>query len=75
MPPHDRPIFGYRRVNQFVQIAVEHILFVVYLFDEPDQVVYSLRGSAAGRCNFFRLDLDLAKEVHQGCSTLYIESV
>ena len=64
MPPHDRPILAYRRVNQIVQLAVELILFMVSLFDEPDQVAYSLRSGAAGRRNFFRLGLDLAKEVH-----------
>ena len=64
MPPHDRPILAYRRVNQIVQLTVELILFMVSLFDEPDQVAYSLRSGAVGRRNFFRLGLDPAKEVH-----------
>jgi hypothetical protein len=64
VPPHDRPILAYRRVNQIVQLTIEHILFVVGLFDGPDQVAYSLRSGAAGCRNFFRLGLDLAKEVH-----------
>jgi hypothetical protein len=62
MPPHDRPFLAYRRVNQIVQLTVEHILFVVGLFDRPDQVAYSLRSVAAGRHNFSRLRLDPAKE-------------
>jgi hypothetical protein len=64
MPPHDRPIFGYRGFDQIMQLAVEHILLAVGLSDRPDQVAYSLRSGAAGRRNFFRLGLDLAKEVH-----------
>ena len=64
VPPHDRPIFGYRRFNQIMQLAVEHILLVMGLFDKPDQVTYSLSGGATGRRNFLRLGLDLAKEVH-----------
>src|SRR5208283_2464209 len=64
MPPHDRPILAYRRVNQIVQLTIEHISFVVGLFDGPEQVTYSLRSGCAGRRNFFCLGLDLAKEVH-----------
>ena len=64
MPVHNRPILDYRRINQIVQLTVEHILFKVCRFDEPDQIAYSLHSGAAGCRNFSRLGLDLAEEVH-----------
>src|SRR5450631_454936 len=47
MPAHDSPIFGDRRFDQIVQLAVEHKQFMVCFFHGTEQVAYFLSGSAA----------------------------
>src|ERR1700724_2485708 len=61
---HDRPVFGHGGFDQLVQLAVEHVLFVMCLFDGRDQVAHSLEGSAARHGDFPRLGFDFSEEVH-----------
>src|ERR1700730_13584924 len=61
---HDRPVFGHSGFDQLVQLAVEHVLFVMCLFDGRDQIAHPMDGGAARRGDFSRLGFDLAEEVH-----------